>query len=1086
VAGESPDRSERKQSPGSPSGDTSAAGGDPRRTLSGAGAPEQHTAVLPLPPGESAPFAAPERSGTGTRSGRGSEAARRRDPGTETGTREGDAELRSAVAAWVASADGETGARTGSSGAPGASGAAGRAAEAGPGPSEPRGASAAPSRPAAGTAPAPRPAPADETAVMPATGSGPEPTVHLARRPAEPRTPAGDASGAPDGGTGATARATAGDKTGEVPGGKAGESGGTDTGGPVGLGAAGASGRRTDGDTGGDADRADRAGSGGDPDRTGGARASRSTRSTGAIDRSGDEDDHADHADGATNGDANDASDASDAGEDRGKPRAGSAAGADDEIPSPRKGLDFTKRSDDFRTGGFGTDRGARGGRDDHDTDYDTDRAAGRAADSAGDTDRDTDGDREGDGPRTPPGGTRPGAAVREVDQPTAIFQAVRRPAPDTTADRSSDRSGKDADAPRGSGGTDDGGARTASRTTGTATGSVRDPGRDSGRPGDARSDDREGGSRESTGDDDGDRDTTTSGGKDGDGARNTDARNTDVRDTGREKPTAGRDARTDAPSGDTGGSGRTPAAGATAGRAVDTPTTALKLPPAPRPADPAPAGRPSRVVPLRGTDDPRTPRTPGTGTASGTAAPAAPGDGAGPRAATGPSAPAAGPGPETASPERTTQQPVPPLPPMDLLAELTNKPETKLRSVVRRVKIWTPLLVLLIIVLGVVQIVRPLPEQRLELTAEPVFTFKGGKLALPFPAGDGQGAVEVEGVGTVATYGAQKPAPIASVAKTMTAYVILRDHPIKGEETGERIEVDQQAEDEAGNKDESTAKMTAGHRFTQRELLQLLMIPSANNAARLLARWDAGSEEAFIKKMNEAAKDLGMNDTVYTDPSGFRTTTVSTPLDQLKLAKAAMRNDVFREIVNTTLADIPGSGPVRNANDRALLKPGVGGIKTGSSTPAGGNLLWAANADVDGEIRRIVGITMGVQQAPSLTAKRELAITHSIGVIESAQDALFSAPVIRKGQVVGQIDNGMGRQVPVVATKDLKAVGWAGLRIEVTLGDGGKNLPRSARAGEVIGEISIGTGPGRATAPVALRADLTEPGFADRLTRIG
>ena len=43
--------------------------------------------------------------------------------------------------------------------------------------------------------------------------------------------------------------------------------------------------------------------------------------------------------------------------------------------------------------------------------------------------------------------------------------------------------------------------------------------------------------------------------------------------------------------------------------------------------------------------------------------------------------------------------------------------------------------------------------------------------------------------------------------------------------------------------------------------MLQLLMIPSGNNAARLLARWDAGSEDEFVEKMNDAAKDLGMTE---------------------------------------------------------------------------------------------------------------------------------------------------------------------------------------------------------------------------------
>ncbi|NUK13517.1 D-alanyl-D-alanine carboxypeptidase, partial [Streptomyces lunaelactis] len=239
------------------------------------------------------------------------------------------------------------------------------------------------------------------------------------------------------------------------------------------------------------------------------------------------------------------------------------------------------------------------------------------------------------------------------------------------------------------------------------------------------------------------------------------------------------------------------------------------------------------------------------------------------------------------------------------------------------------------------------------------------------------------------------------------------------------KITVDQQAEDESKIEEESTAQISKGQQFTEEQMLQLLMIPSGNNAARLLARWDAKTEAEFVKKMNDAAKDLGMTDTTYTDPSGLKSTTVSTPKDQLKLAKAVMQNDVFRDIVNTTITTIPGiDRQIRNNNDKALLLEGVGGIKTGSSTPAGGNLLWSANALVDGQIRRIVGITMGAQKAAILNDKLELAIDYSIKVIQAAQAGVTSTTVVKKGDVVGHVDDGLGGRTAVVATKDLKAVG--------------------------------------------------------------
>ncbi|QRV28261.1 serine hydrolase [Streptomyces californicus] len=550
----------------------------------------------------------------------------------------------------------------------------------------------------------------------------------------------------------------------------------------------------------------------------------------------------------------------------------------------------------------------------------------------------------------------------------------------------------------------------------------------------------------------------------------------------------------------------------------VDQATTALKLPrdpgtgtkPAAKPGAAQPGGksaaepesdaeRTSTFVPLR-SDDVRTPTAPRkpeagstagtTGAATGTAGAANGADaGTGTPARTpeaGAPAPAA---PSWAAAERTRQQPLPPKPPLDLLAELTNTPpppETPVRTAVRRVKIWTPLVLLLLIVFAIVQVTRPLPEPSLELTAKPTYTFEGGETKLSWP-GQGQSAVMVDGVGSLGTEGPQKPAPIASVAKVMTAYVILREHPLKGDEEGEKITVDQKAEDESKRPDESTAPLTKGQKLSQRQMLQLLMIPSGNNAARLLARWDAGSEDAFIDKMNDAAKDLGMKGSTYTDPSGLEKTTVSTAADQLKLAQAVMRNEVFRKIVDMPEVEIEGiDGKIYN-NNNLLLQPGVSGIKTGSSTPAGGNLLWSANTKVDGKMLWIYGAVMGQQAGTGrVYDSLELSLQNSLKLIKDAQKAATSATVLKKGDVVGYVDNGFGGKTPVVATKSLKAVGWSGLEVELEVTDNGEGIDPSAKAGSEVGMVTVGTGTGKMTAPVVLQDDLAQPAFGDKLTRVG
>ncbi|MGW0936921.1 serine hydrolase [Streptomyces sp. NPDC002666] len=515
----------------------------------------------------------------------------------------------------------------------------------------------------------------------------------------------------------------------------------------------------------------------------------------------------------------------------------------------------------------------------------------------------------------------------------------------------------------------------------------------------------------------------------------------------------------------------------------VDQPTTALKITPPPAEQKPkpgpesgsrpeAPAERTSKFVKLRA-DDVRPAPAPRSPEAT---APAAPG------------AARQQPAASLSGAERTRQQPMPPRPPLDLLAELTNTPpppETPVRTAVRRVKIWTPLVILLLIVFAVVQMVRPLPAPALTMTAESAYTFKGGDLNLSWPE-QGQSAVTVDGVGSLGSAGAQKPAPIASVAKIMTAYVVLKEHPLTGKEQGEKITVDQQAEDESKLGDESTAPISKGQEFTEKQMLQLLMIPSGNNAARLFARWDS-SETEFIAKMNAAAKDLGMTGTTYTDPSGLKKTTVSTAADQLKLARAVMQNEVFREIVDTPQIEIDGvDGTIYN-NNTILLQPGVSGIKTGSSTPAGGNLVWSANTVVDGKTLWIYGAVMG-QQAGTGQPYDSLvmSLNNSLKLIQDAQKAVTSATVVKKGDVVGYVDDGFGGRTPLVATGDLKAKGWAGLKIELSVKGNGQEISRSMKAGTKVGVVTVGTGPGKVSTPVALQEDMKDPSFGQKLTRIG
>ncbi|MEW2510860.1 D-alanyl-D-alanine carboxypeptidase [Streptomyces sp. NPDC046870] len=435
--------------------------------------------------------------------------------------------------------------------------------------------------------------------------------------------------------------------------------------------------------------------------------------------------------------------------------------------------------------------------------------------------------------------------------------------------------------------------------------------------------------------------------------------------------------------------------------------------------------------------------------------------------------------------PERTTQQPLPPKPPLDLLAELTNTPpppETPVRTLVRRIKIWTPLVLLLAIIFAVVQAVRPLPAPTLALTGKDSYTFAGDRTQLPWP-GEGQGWMDVDGVGTMGHFGKQTPVAIGSVAKTMTAYIILKDHPLKPGQEGPKIKVDPRAEKEGGyNKaGESTLDtVKAGETLTEKQALSAVLIPSANNIARLLARWDAGSEAAFVKKMNATAKELGMTRTTYTDPSGLKETTVSTAEDQVKLGRAFVKVPALVAISSAASWTDPSGKFWPNYNELPY-RIGAIGIKTGSTTAAGGNLLFASRKQVGGQTVTIVGAILGQHKREILQTVNAVSKT----ALLAAQSALTSAKIVKKGDVVGYVDDRLGGRTPVVVTKDVTAAGWAGMKVKLSFASG--TVPHTAKAGTRVGTLTVGDGSaGAVKVPVALRKDLAEPGIGARLTRLG
>jgi D-alanyl-D-alanine carboxypeptidase (penicillin-binding protein 5/6) len=354
-----------------------------------------------------------------------------------------------------------------------------------------------------------------------------------------------------------------------------------------------------------------------------------------------------------------------------------------------------------------------------------------------------------------------------------------------------------------------------------------------------------------------------------------------------------------------------------------------------------------------------------------------------------------------------------------------------------------------------------------------------GSPPALAWPR-EGEAAVEVPGIGSFGISGSSEAVPIASVAKVMTAYLTLHEHPLAPGAPGFVIKItlaDVQEQGERAELGESNVPVHVGERITERQTLEALLLPSANNIAAVLAAHEAGSVSAFLTRMNATARKLGMASTRYTDPSGFVPTTVSTAGDQLKLARTAMRLPAFASIVDQRSAVLPVTGRVSNFNGLVGID-GYVGVKTGSDSAAGGCLVFAKRVAIGGREVTVLGVVLGQRQGPLVEAA--LASARQLG--DSAAAALRVETLIPSHTEILSATNANGAHTIAVSTRPLQQIGWPGLRfpIRVLLRSSATRL----HAGGQAATVAVGAPGGATTSAIATHA-LGGPSFGWRVRHL-
>ncbi len=168
-----------------------------------------------------------------------------------------------------------------------------------------------------------------------------------------------------------------------------------------------------------------------------------------------------------------------------------------------------------------------------------------------------------------------------------------------------------------------------------------------------------------------------------------------------------------------------------------------------------------------------------------------------------------------------------------------------------------------------------------------------------------------------------------ASTAKIMTAILTIENYPLNKIITAQGVD----------SVEGSKMNLVNGESISVENLLYGLMLPSGNDAAYVLAK-EQGGQDAFVEKMNNKARQLGLLNTKFFDPAGYSDDNYTTAFDMARLATYAMKNPKFAKIVGTKeyiATDITGNIVHNLENLNELLgRNGVNGVKTGFTDEAG------------------------------------------------------------------------------------------------------------------------------------------------------
>jgi len=318
---------------------------------------------------------------------------------------------------------------------------------------------------------------------------------------------------------------------------------------------------------------------------------------------------------------------------------------------------------------------------------------------------------------------------------------------------------------------------------------------------------------------------------------------------------------------------------------------------------------------------------------------------------------------------------------------------------------------------------------------------------------------------------------PIASLTKLVTVLVCLDESPVAPGEDGPvhtwTVE-DQQRQYQYLAQQGVAYPIPVGTKVTTRQMLELSLLPSANDFASAYAYSVFGDNASFVKAVSAWKNEHGLDSLTIAEPSGLDERDVANAEDLVRISRMALENETMREIMQQKTAELPwGIGTVHSTNPLFGRMKGIVGLKTGSLSVVGFNLAAAQSITV-GE-RSVTGIAVSLARPTK---------GDRIASGESLLGAMAKLPhevtLVEAGEPIGSVTTWQGEHIALFAEHEATAILLPGETAHRSIA---LDPVAAGAAGQQLGAISTTAPTPVDEVPIITDAAIVEPDFWWRFT---